>query len=280
MFRLLKNQSGQALLIVVLVLVIALTVSLSVASRSIINLKNSQDQASSQKALSAAEAGVEQAIKSQNQAKLAGGFGGAENTNYQTSVASISGSVKFIINGTDNRINAVKKGNPAYIWTTIYSASNPWLNPWSGTLTISWGDGGTCASNTVPALEVSVINGSTADYKTAVLSLQKFAYDPCSTRTNGFDSGSVANGSAFTNPKLAYHVALPSINNVYLVSVNPLYADTHVGVSIGASNPSLPYQGANIDSTGTDGQVQRRDFVFQGFPQIPADLFPYTIFVP
>ena len=55
LFRLLKDQSGQALLIIVLVLVVALTVGLSVSSRSIINLKNTQDQASSQKALSAAD---------------------------------------------------------------------------------------------------------------------------------------------------------------------------------------------------------------------------------
>ncbi len=49
-----KNQSGQALLIIVLVMVVALTIGLSVASRTITNLRTSREQASSQKALSAA----------------------------------------------------------------------------------------------------------------------------------------------------------------------------------------------------------------------------------
>src|SRR5690242_8662448 len=56
-------EAGQALLIVVLVMVIALTVGLSLASRSITNLRNSTDEANSQAAFSAAEAGVEQAVK-------------------------------------------------------------------------------------------------------------------------------------------------------------------------------------------------------------------------
>ena len=58
-----QSQKGQALLIVVLAMVVALTVGLSVVSRSITNLKNSQQEIDSQKALSAAEAGVELAIK-------------------------------------------------------------------------------------------------------------------------------------------------------------------------------------------------------------------------
>jgi hypothetical protein len=282
MFRLFKKQSGQALLIVVLVLVVALTVGLSVASRSIINLKNSQNQASSQKALSAAEAGVELALKSQNQTTVAGGFGGTGITNYQTTVSSISGQTQFLIHGNNDQVNLIKKGNPAYIWTTNYSAGNPWAGPWSGTLTISWGDaGGSCANNSVAALEIQVISGSTADYKTAALSLQRFAYDPCltiSNRGNGFD-GAIS-GSSFTNPALSYHITLPTISNIYLASVNPSYADTHVGVSTAPGNTALPSQGVDINSIGTDNQVQRRTFVYQGFPQLPACLFSYTICSP
>src|SRR3982751_5271728 len=58
------NEKGQALLIVVLVMVVALTVTLSVVSRSIVNLKTSTQQTDSQKVLAAAEAGVEQSIQS------------------------------------------------------------------------------------------------------------------------------------------------------------------------------------------------------------------------
>jgi Tfp pilus assembly protein PilX len=270
--RLLKNQSGQALLIVVLVMVVALTVGLSVVSRSITNLKNSQDQASSQKALSAAEAGVEQAITSQNQTNLAGGFA-EQNSNYQTTISSISGATSFLIHGNNSQTNEITKGNPVYIWTTSYSASNPWTNPWTGTLTIYWGDpGGACNNNTDAALEVSVISGS-KDSPT----LQRYAYDNCPVRiaqNNGFTSGSIDSGSTFG---LSHQISL-SLTNALLVSVNPLYADTRIGAS---GNPSLPFQGTNITSTGTaDNQVQRKVVVFQGFPQITAELFPYSLFSP
>jgi len=57
------NQKGQALLIVVLVMVVALTVGLSIASKTIISLRTSTEEANSQKALAAAEAGIEQALK-------------------------------------------------------------------------------------------------------------------------------------------------------------------------------------------------------------------------
>lgn len=273
-FRLFRNQSGQALLIIVLVLVVALTVGLSVASRSITNLRNSQDQASSQKALSAAESGVEQAIKSQNQTNLAGGFTG-ENTNYSTTISSISGATKFLIHGNNTQINEITKGNPVYIWTTKYSASNPWDHPWSGTLTVYWGeDSDSCKG---AALEISVISGDRINP-----TLQKFAYDPCAPRraqnSDFTNSSSVITGATEFN--LWNRVALPHIDSIFLVSVNPFYANTRIGASIGDTDLALPFQGADINSIGTDNQTQRKVFVFQGFPQIPAGLFPYTIFSP
>jgi len=53
-----KYQSGQALLIVILVMVIALTVGLSVAVRTTTNIRTASEDENSQRAFSAAEAGV------------------------------------------------------------------------------------------------------------------------------------------------------------------------------------------------------------------------------
>jgi hypothetical protein len=274
LFILLKNQSGQALLIIVLVLVVALTVGLSIASRSITNLRTTQDQASSQKALSAAEAGAEQAIISQNKTTpITGSLSG--NTTYSSSIASVSGVTPFFMRGSNSQTNEITKGNPVYIWTTVYSASQPFSNPWSGALTVYWGDsnGPSCPNSNVPALEVTVISNTKASPI-----LQRFAYDPCS-RGNGFSSSNTNNTANFSS--LKYYASLPSINNIYLVSVNPLYADTRIGVSaINSTSQTLPYQGANIVSTGIDNQVQRKVYVFEGYPQLPAEFFPYTIFSP
>jgi Tfp pilus assembly protein PilX len=57
------SEKGQMLLIVVLIMVVALTVGLSIAARSLVNLKIATDDENSQRAFSAAEAGIERLIK-------------------------------------------------------------------------------------------------------------------------------------------------------------------------------------------------------------------------
>ena len=88
----LLNQKGQALLIVVLVMVVALTVTLSLVSRSVVDLKTSTDQADSQKALAAAEAGAEQAIKANAAVGLVGSNKSLDTTNYNATVTQVDGS--------------------------------------------------------------------------------------------------------------------------------------------------------------------------------------------
>jgi len=61
-----EYQRGQVLLIVVLVMVIALTVGLSVISRSVTTLRTTKESESSQRAFSAAEAGVAKLLNSNN----------------------------------------------------------------------------------------------------------------------------------------------------------------------------------------------------------------------
>jgi Tfp pilus assembly protein PilX len=252
-------------------MVVALTIGLSVASRSIINLRTSQEQAGSQKALSAAEAGVEQAIKAINNGQTAipaGDFEGG-NVKYKTDITQVSGADKFLLNGG----YSITKDSHVYIWTTSYSETNPWANPWNGNLTIYWGDTNVGCQDA--ALEISVISGSKTNP-----TLTKSAYDPCPSRigSNGFDAVS-QNRATIGITELWYQVSLNNLTDVYLVSVNPVYSNSRIGAS--GSN-ALPSQGNNISSVGKadNEQIQRKVSAFQGFPQIPAELFPYTIFSP
>src|SRR5690349_3201017 len=83
-----NHERGQILLIVVLVMTVALTIGLSVATRTINNIRTSTDEENSQRAFSAAEAGIEQAL--QNSTASSGTF--ANNTSsYQTSIATVAG---------------------------------------------------------------------------------------------------------------------------------------------------------------------------------------------
>lgn len=269
-FNLVFNQTGQALLIIVLVMVVALTIGLSVASRTITNLRNTREQASSQKALSAAEAGVEQAIK--NSANVAGNLNST--TSYNTTIGQVDGTVRFLLNGSIE----VPKNDAIYVWLTPYSTTpaNQWLNPWSGNLTIYWGDQSGDCSNA--ALEISLISGNKTNP-----SMSRFGYDRCSARrsSNNFTNASTSS-QTISGRRFYYQVTIP-ITNGLLLRINPLYAGTYMGVW-GGGTP-LPNQGSIITSVGTTDSsttsvTSRKVTVFQGYPEIPAEFFPYTLFQP
>lgn len=269
-FNMFKNQNGQALLIIVLIMVVALTVGLSLASRTITNLRNTREQASSQKALSAAEAGIEQAIKSG--ANVGGSFSG--NTSYTTTVTQVAGNASFLLNGGTK----VSKSDATYIWLTDPTAQPLWQNPWSGNLSIYWGTSDqNCGnvSNMPPALEISVISGSAA-----APVMTRYAYDPCVTRraSNNFSPPTSSTPVSVSGTTLSYTLTR-ALTNALLVRVNPIYASSIIGASGGGIN--LPQQGKIYTSVGTsDTDTQRKVTVFQGYPEVPAEFFPYILFQP
>lgn len=58
-----KNQSGQIALVILLIMVVILTIGLSLAARSITDIRISQDEKEAVRAFSAAEAGIEEALR-------------------------------------------------------------------------------------------------------------------------------------------------------------------------------------------------------------------------
>lgn len=275
-----RSNSGQALLIIVLVMVVALTVGLSLASRTITNIRNTREQASSQKALSAAEAGIEQAIKS---GASIGQTTLSNNATYQTTVTQVLATLPFLLNGGGPVVN----NDATYIWVTPYSSNpaNLWQNPWSGNLSVYWGNSGqSCsnASNMPAAIEISVISGS-VDAPV----MTRYVYDPCVTRrgSNNFSSPTSSTPVTVSGTALTYTatfcigtVGCSISSRGLLVRVNPIYADTVIGAS---GSTALPQQGITITSIGTsDTNTQRKVTVFQGYPEVPAEFFPYILFQP
>src|SRR3989344_2880937 len=121
--NILKNQKGQALLIIVLVMVVGLTVTLAVVSRSIVNLKTSVEQTDSQKALAAAEAGVEQTIKNNANIGSESNYINIGNgVSYKTNITQVAGNASFLINGG----NIVLKNEGAFIWLSDYNNTGSW----------------------------------------------------------------------------------------------------------------------------------------------------------
>lgn len=258
------TQQGQALLIVVLVMVIGLTVGLSIASKSITSLRSSTDEANSQKALAAAEAGIEQAIKS-NASIADGSF--TNNTTYDTTVTKVLGT-SFLLNAG----NPVLADDGISLWLSDYSADPNLIyqNSWSGDLTVSWGNSSDGCSNA--AIEIAVISGTKASPV-----LTRYVFDPCQVRSsvNRFtylaSSGTTISGINF------FYKTTISISLGLLAKIIPLYTNASMGVT--GSTP-LPSQGSTITSTGKSGGTERKVNVFQGYPEIPSEYFPYNLFSP
>lgn len=278
------RQGGQILLLVVLVMIVALTVGLSIVSRSITNLRSTTEEVSSQKALSAAEAGIEQAI----QTSMAGTIANpsfSSDASFETKVSEILGT-NFLVNGG----NFIPQDEGADIWLVEHKSD--------GTLdyatvkspnffTLYWGlSSDNCSGSSIAAaIEVIIIS---RDPTSGAVTSKRYGYDPCN-RGNNFqlaDSGSFA-----TIPGKIFKYKTPtsgsfsiSITNGVIVRVIPLYTPTPIGVgtcnNAGQNCTALPSQGFVIDSTGKSQGTQRRITVVKGYEQLAPQYFSYGLFSP
>ena len=261
-----KKQSGQVLLVVVLVMVVSLTLGLSIASKSITNFKTSTEEADSQKALQAAEAGIERAVQNQT-AIPTGTF--ESSSSYTTSVSDTNLS-SIILNGG----NPLIRDEGIDLWLSNYP---DYSTPATGSISsfkIYWGtSSNTCDSLTspVPAIEIAVISG-TKDSPV----LTKYAYDPCDTRRNSNKFWATSGSGTVSDVQFNYSATV-SVTNGLIARIIPLYGNGVIGVS---SQTPFPSQGKVIVSTGTSGTSKRVVKVFQGHPAIPGEFFPYNLFSP
>jgi Tfp pilus assembly protein PilX len=258
-------QRGQVLLIVILVMVVALTIGLSVVSRSITTLRTTKESESSQRAFSAAEAGIESILTSANgsSSKTL-----TNNSSFSTSITTVSGASLLINNG-----NAIAQDDGVDVWLSVYPN---YTSQFNGTVKIYWGSSQEVCSgsnNTQAALEIVVMTGlSTAPV------IKHYAVDPCSARaalnnfTGSVQAGATINGVSYAH---SYQVSDAIVNGL-IMRIVPLYASTILAVSGNGAN--LPAQGQLISSVGTSGQASRKITVFKGYPKLPVEFFPYMIF--
>ncbi|MBI4089397.1 MAG: hypothetical protein HY424_01660 [Candidatus Levybacteria bacterium] len=281
------SQSGQILLIVILVVVVASTIGLSLASRSITNLRISTEEAESQKALAAAEAGIERAIQSNVPITINGNNPG--NSSYSTDVQEIQSST-FLINGG----NLISKDEGADIWfvgrnangTPNYSTAIS-LTPPNNFFHLYWGSASeVCGTPTAPAaIQAIVVTRDTLLPNT--IKTYRYAYDSCS-RGNNFYTTATVN---FEIEDQTFIVATPEgsndlakgVEDIIFIRVIPLYKDAVVGVSacnLGGHNcTALPSQGFKIESTGKSGSASRKITSFKGYPQTYLPYLSYGLFV-
>ena len=282
-----QMQAGQILLIVVLVIIVASTIGLSLASRSITSLRSSTEEAESQKALAAAEAGIERAI--QGNVPVAVGDNLSNNSAYVTEFDQIDSS-SFLINGG----NVIPKDEGADVWIVSHDNNNSPIYSEAKSLqfiNLYWGSSSeVCGTSTAPAaIQAIVVSRNTT---TGEIKSHRYAYDSCTTRISGnnftrADSGSYTvsgiPGVTFSNRTAPQNDLAKNVSDIVFMRVIPIYKDAVVGVSAcnhGGNNcTALPSQGYVISSTGTSGQASKKITVFKGYPQTYLPYLSYGLFV-
>ncbi len=279
------GEKGQSLLIVVLVMVVALTVGLSVASRSIINLRITSEEQSSQSAFSAAEAGIEKALQiSSTGTVITDQTIGANATIKKTVITPVGGDKEFLVNnGTP-----VAEDDGVDVWLSHYPDYASPLSPQF--FSVYWGTtSNSCSGNTASAMEIIVLSGSKVNPVS-----KRFTFDPCQTRANSNQFSPITsptNVGAFIRAGKTFQYRTPDnflngVSNIFIVRVIPLYASAPIAIytcNNGGNNcTTLPLQGKQIDSTGIAGDVSqptvRKITYFQGYPKLPSEFFQYVLF--
>src|SRR4030042_2981143 len=146
------KQSGQVVLITLLVLTIATTVALSLISRTTTDTSITNQVEESSRAFSAAEAGIEEALKIGVGTSLPTAIIGSPDVSYSVSMASIGGAA-----GAYQFPRKTLKDTTETVWLVDHQSSGALAEPLSPTyvspsIDICWS-----SESTTPALVVTVL---------------------------------------------------------------------------------------------------------------------------
>jgi len=271
-----KKENGQALLIMVLVMTVALTIGLAVISRSLTDIKISRQEEQSARVFSAAEAGIEEALK----ANGAPAPFTVNNINVVVKEAGQGGGTQFAFP------QEVAQGDTQTVWLVNHTTAGD-LDPSGGYtgshINVYWGNEGTAESaDTTPALEVTVI------YDNSGFKVGRYAYDPNMTRRSTTGFAAPTNTGSFTVDGKKFRwladvslpTPLPPVSTYYALRLRLIYNDVpHVlGVeAVGGGN--LPLQGNCFESTAKDSGTGSTNRVQQcQFYKAPPGIFDYVLF--
>lgn len=262
-----KNSSGQALLVILLVMAVALTIGLSVVSRSITDIRLSQQQEESARVFSIAEAGLESLLAGQELPSF-------EGFDITTDTWELGSSDSFVFP------TAVKAGETQSVWLVSHDgdALDDDFRDFND-FTFYWGNEGlTGGSNTDPALEAVVIYQTGGQYTT-----RRVAFDPKIGRSGGFKTASVGNflfgEKTFSfRAKFTDDRAFPS-GNFYALRIKLLYNDEPQILGIKSDGADLPLQGScyQVGAQSAETGIARKVEQCQLYKALPA-IFDYVLF--
>jgi Tfp pilus assembly protein PilX len=262
-FILRASESGQALIILLLIMVVGLTVGLSIATRTITDLRISTQSEESQKAFSAAEAGIEDALRRD----LATFFGTSSTitpgVTYSTTVTPQGNTNQFVTE------QPVAKDDVAQICINVTN-----LCPNGGTVPqefdVYWVKQGETDDASLEITEVYESGGT--------FQISKNSYNADHSRSNGF-SNSTKGPFPLVGDTTFLNKATISLNSgARILRIRLFYNNATVAVV--ATQPVgsiLPLQSYKISSTGTSGQITRKVEVTKSLDALPP-IFDYVLY--
>ena len=256
-----KRNSGQALLITIMLIAVALTVVLAMSYTSKTDVQLSKLEEENQKALAAAEAGIDALVNQNADASVLidGSLG--------DSFKEFSGSATKTAVAKEEFASPLLQPNSHYM---LYLADYPGLstNPFSGTVTIYYSNKTLCNDSSSDALEVTVIYGTAYPY-----TIERFKVDGGQRISTG--QGKYQDDVGYTKDGVSFKCKTSSFSMTYanpkLMIVRSIFNPTRIGFE---GSSSLPTQGTIISSEAkTSSGVSKKVQLFQSYPQIPADFF-------
>lgn len=272
-----KFEGGQVILLLLLAVTVGLGVGLSIVQRSISNVSTSTKVEESQRAFSAAEAGIERA--------LLGDYSGVDFISENLSQATVetTGDIPGFQQAFE--YPPISKEEVAQVWLANPEDLSPFYT--QSSLVVYWGKPDVTDDNDKPAISLRVIYLSGGNYL-----VKQFFFDPVDLRrsANGFLSPETCSNSlpAITTSsgqgrRFYCKATLSSLSPTLMtVRARLLYSDdSHPiafvpqgGCQVGCS---LPPTAKIITSTGSSGATQRRLQLFVQ-DQIVPWYFDYAVF--
>ena len=290
-----KKNNGQVLIVILLAMVIAVTVALSVASRSITNIRTATQSEEAQIAYGAAEAGIEEVLRQgvdEILRKVAAGesipSGTVGQAQYTTALTPVGGKVASYP-GIYQTLDAVKKDESLQV--DLYGGTG------IVSVDIYWGIG--YDPGQAPALEISRIYAKdtygTGDPSDDTFKVEKnlFNAECLATMTGqsapfdtvGCKKSSVGDpipeilGDNYSN-RVSINLDCPSGFSgctPMLLRIKSLFNRTKILVQVKPDTATLPTQGVVIESTGTYKDSTKKIQIMKPYSNLPA-VFDYVLY--
>lgn len=245
------NRQGQVLLIAVMLLATVITVVMTITFNSTSETRVAKLEEDSQKALAAAQAGIEAALQQGTTVPIAS-LG-------QFNEQGITGNAQVTSISQPYFISPLLQKDEQY---TFYLANYPTLSPgWNGAVNISFAsEPGQC-----PSLEVTVI--------TTTGVMQRYAYNSCSPQwiTNVDPNSTIETPITLDSTSFAWRTRDPiSISDGVMLFVKVIGGRSKLGIQ-NVLVENLPSQGKTVESEArTASGVVKKIQLFQSYPQVPA----------